>query len=168
MWVWWNGSNISTGSVRNQGSFITSTNTPLVVANNTLTSNIEVGNYIIGDNIPLDARVISIQDNQFVVMDKNATTTAVNTVKFINHRGFVRRVRVNANGGSTTIVAASGFSFRSSGTHTVGGVPKNAPNDNDPVSPIKTIAGGALNHKNPNPAPIKAPARTANSPTPDT
>ena len=124
-----NGSNISTGIVRNQGSFITSTNTPLVVANNTLTSNIEVGNYIIGDNIPLDARVISIQDNQFVVMDKNATTTAVNTVKFINHRGFVRRVRVNANGGSTTIVAASGFSFRSSGTHTVGGVPKNAPNE---------------------------------------
>ena len=124
-----NGSNISTGIVRNQGSFITSTNTPLVVANNTLTSNIEVGNYIIGDNIPLDARVISIQDNQFVVMDKNATTTAVNTVKFINHRGFVRRVRVNANGGNTTIVAASGFSFRSSGTHTVGGVPKNAPNE---------------------------------------
>ena len=124
-----NGSNISTGIVRNQGSFITSTNTPLVVANNTLTSNIEVGNYIIGDNIPLDARVISIQDNQFVVMDKNATTTGVNTVKFINHRGFVRRVRVNANGGNTTIVAASGFSFRSSGTHTVGGVPKNAPNE---------------------------------------
>ena len=124
-----NGSNISTGIVRNQGSFITSANTPLVIANNTLTSNIEVGNYIIGDNIPLDARVISIQDNQFVVMDKNATTTAVNTVKFINHRGFVRRVRVNANGGNTTIVAASGFSFRSSGTHTVGGVPKNAPNE---------------------------------------
>ena len=124
-----NGSNISTGIVRNQGSFITSANTPLVIANNTLTSNIEVGNYIIGDNIPLDARVISIQDNQFVVMDKNATTTAVNTVKFINHRGFVRRVRVNANGGSTTIVAASGFSFRSSGTHTVGGVSKNAPNE---------------------------------------
>jgi len=124
-----NGSNISTGVVRNQGSFITSANTPLVIANNTLTSNIEVGNYIIGDNIPLDARVISIQDNQFVVMDKNATTTAVNTVKFINHRGFVRRVRVNANGGNTTIVAASGFSFRSSGTHTVGGVPKNAPNE---------------------------------------
>ena len=29
-------------------------------------------------------------------MNKNATTTAVNTVKFINHRGFVRRVRIDA------------------------------------------------------------------------
>ena len=107
-----NGSNISTGIVRNQGSFITSANTPLVVANNTLTSNIEVGNYIIGDNIPLDARVIAIQDNLFVVMDKNAAATAVNTVKFINHRGFVRRVRVDANTGNNVINAATGYSFR--------------------------------------------------------
>ena len=46
--------------------------------------------------------------------------------------------------------------------------PKKAPNDSEPVSPINTIAGGALNHKKPNPEPINAPARTANSPTPET
>ena len=30
-----------------------------------------------------------------------------------------------------------------------------APADNEPVSPINIFAGGALNHKKPNPAPIK-------------
>ena len=46
--------------------------------------------------------------------------------------------------------------------------PKKAPNDSEPVSPINTIAGGALNHKKPNPAPTRAPAKTVNSPTPGT
>ncbi|MEC8551662.1 MAG: hypothetical protein VXY93_14290, partial [Pseudomonadota bacterium] len=58
-----NGSNLSTGIVRNQGSFVTVNNSPLVFTNNNLTSNIEVGNYIIGDNIPQDARVLDIAEN---------------------------------------------------------------------------------------------------------
>jgi len=124
-----NGSNISTGIVRNQGSFVTVNNSPLVFTNNNLTSNIEVGNYIIGDNIPQDARVLDISDNHFVYMDKNATATASTTVKFINHRGFVRRVRIDANTGNNVINAATGYSFRSSGSHTVDGVTKNAPNE---------------------------------------
>jgi len=124
-----NGSNLSTGIVRNQGSFITILNSPLVFVTTNLTSNIEIGNYVIGDNIPLDARVIDIQDNQFIIMDKNSTATATTTVKFINHRGFVRRVRIDANTGNNVINAATGYSFRSSGSHTVGGVTKNAPNE---------------------------------------
>ena len=38
------------------------------------------------------------------------------------------------------------------------------PIDNEPVSPIKTIAGGALNHRNPKPAPIKDAQIITNSP----
>ena len=38
------------------------------------------------------------------------------------------------------------------------------PIDKDPVSPIKTIAGGALYHKKPNPEPIKATQIITNSP----
>ena len=124
-----NGLNVSTGIVRNQGSYTTLSNNPIVFVGDTLTTNIEVGNYVIGDNIPLDARVIAIQDNQFVIMDKNSTATATTTVKFIDHRGFVRRVRIDANTGNNVINAATGYSFRSSGTHTVGGVTKNAPNE---------------------------------------
>ena len=46
--------------------------------------------------------------------------------------------------------------------------PITPPSDNEPVSPIKTIAGGALNHKKPNPDPIIAPNKTVISPTPGT
>ena len=46
--------------------------------------------------------------------------------------------------------------------------PITPPSDNEPVSHIKTIAGGALNHKNPNPDPIMAPRKTVISPTPGT
>ena len=47
-------------------------------------------------------------------MDKTATGTATESLKFINHRGFVRKVRVSSNGGSTTINAVSGELFRDS------------------------------------------------------
>ena len=54
-----------------------------------------------------------MQDNQFIVIDKNATGTAINQqVKFINHRGFLKRVRVDANTGNNVINAATGYSFR--------------------------------------------------------
>ena len=46
--------------------------------------------------------------------------------------------------------------------------PNVPPRASDPVSPIKTRAGGALNHKNPSPAPISAPHITARSPVPGT
>ena len=44
--------------------------------------------------------------------------------------------------------------------------PNELPRARDPVSPIKTFAGGALNHKKPNAAPINEPQKTDNSPVP--
>tara|TARA_A100000171_G_scaffold35251_1_gene33774 strand:+ start:4080 stop:6428 length:2349 start_codon:yes stop_codon:yes gene_type:complete len=85
------------------GGFDSSSNT---------TSGIEVGNYVFGTNIPDGARVIDVFINQFIVLDQVATGTSSSSLTFIDHRGFVKRVRVNSNGGSTTINAASGFSFR--------------------------------------------------------
>src|SRR6202021_1170759 len=35
--------------------------------------------------------------------------------------------------------------------------PSRPPSASDPVSPMKICAGGALNHRNPTPAPINAP-----------
>ena len=110
-----NGSNLSTGIVRNQVNFnITSGSSIIFVATGSdLTTGIEIGNYVINDNIPNDTRVVSVQGNQFIVIDKNATGSATGQqVKFINHRGLLKRVRVDANGGSTTINAATGYSFR--------------------------------------------------------
>ena len=44
--------------------------------------------------------------------------------------------------------------------------PSAEPRDNDPVSPMKTAAGGALYHKNPKPLPIRAAENIRISPLP--
>ena len=46
--------------------------------------------------------------------------------------------------------------------------PSVPPNASDPVSPIKTMAGGALYQRKPREAPIIAPQSIANSPAPGT
>ena len=111
-----NGSNLSTGIVRNQKNYNITSGSSIIFCHDgsvDLTTGVEVGNYVINDNIPNDTRVISVQDNQFIVIDKNATGTAINQqVKFINHRGFLKRVRVDANTGNNVINAATGYSFR--------------------------------------------------------
>ncbi len=72
-----------------------------------LTTDIEIGNYVFGTGIPANARVIDITINQFIIIDQPATATASNTLTFINHRGFVKRVIVNANSSSRTIFAST-------------------------------------------------------------
>ena len=44
--------------------------------------------------------------------------------------------------------------------------PNAAPNESEPVSPINTIAGGALYHKKPSAEPIIAAHNTVSSPAP--
>ena len=71
-----------------------------------LTTDIEIGNYVFGTGIPDEARVIDITINQFVIIDKFATASGSPTLTFINHRGFVKKVVVNANvSGNNTIIA---------------------------------------------------------------
>tara|TARA_B100001989_G_scaffold135994_1_gene96308 strand:+ start:619 stop:3090 length:2472 start_codon:yes stop_codon:yes gene_type:complete len=109
------GSNLSTGIVRNQKNYniVSGSSIIFCATGSDLTTGIEIGNYIINDNIPNDTRVVSVQGNQFIVMDKNATGSATGQqVKFINHRGFLKRVRVNANTGNNVINAATDYSFR--------------------------------------------------------
>ena len=73
-----------------------------------LTTDIEIGSYVFGTGIPNNARVIDYTINQFIIIDQVATVTGSNTLTFINHRGFVKRVIVNANvSGSNTIIANS-------------------------------------------------------------
>ena len=73
-----------------------------------LTTDIEIGSYVFGTGIPDNARVIDYTINQFIIIDQPATATGSNTLTFINHRGFVKRVIVNANvSGNNTIIANS-------------------------------------------------------------
>ena len=79
-----------------------------------LTTNIEIGNYVFGTGIPDNARVIDITINQFIIIDQPATASGSNTITFINHRGFVKRVIVNANvSGNNTIIASSSTPLKS-------------------------------------------------------
>ena len=79
-----------------------------------LTTDIEIGNYVFGTGIPDNARVIDITINQFIIIDQPAAATGSNTLTFINHRGFVKRVIVNANvSGSNTIIASSSTPLKS-------------------------------------------------------
>ena len=94
--------------------------TVLQLPPNVMTTNIEVGNYVIGvqdstiPSIPFFARVKSLLDNEFIILDLPVfnSGTDTETVKFINHRGFVRRVRVNNSSGSTITNSASTNPFR--------------------------------------------------------
>ena len=71
-----------------------------------LTTDIEIGNYVFGDGIPENARVIDITINQFVIIDQVAEIDGAQTLTFINHRGFVKRVIVDSvsASGDTIIV----------------------------------------------------------------
>jgi len=72
-----------------------------------LTTDIEIGNYVFGTGIPDEARVIDITINQFVIIDKFATASGSPTLTFINHRGFVKKVVVNANVSSNNTIIAN-------------------------------------------------------------
>ena len=60
-------------------------------------------------------RVIDYTINQFIIIDQPATATGSNTLTFINHRGFVKKVTVNANvSGSNEIIANSSTPLKAS------------------------------------------------------
>ena len=56
------------------------------------TGSIEIGNYVFGNNIPEGTRVIDIQTNSFIILSEAATGTGSEDLKFIDHRGFVKKV----------------------------------------------------------------------------
>jgi hypothetical protein len=72
-----------------------------------LTTDIEIGNYVFGTGIPDNARVLDYTINQFIIIDQPATATGSNPLTFINHRGFVKRVIVNADVSDNNIIIAN-------------------------------------------------------------
>ena len=62
------------------------------------TGSIEIGNYVFGNNIPEGTRVDQITTNNFIVVSKAATGTGNENLKFIDHRGFVKKITCNGSG----------------------------------------------------------------------
>ena len=62
------------------------------------TGSIEIGNYVFGTNIPEGTRVDDIQTNFYIILSKAATGTGDQNLKFIDHRGFVKKVTGSHSG----------------------------------------------------------------------
>ena len=78
------------------------------VATISSTTGIEIGNYVFGTNIPADTRVIDYVINEFVIFDKNTTGGGTQTLTFIDHRGFVKKVTGSANSTSGVLTISNG------------------------------------------------------------
>ena len=62
------------------------------------TGSIEIGNYVFGTNIPEGTTVDDIQTNTYIILSKAATGTGTQNLKFIDHRGFVKKVTGSHSG----------------------------------------------------------------------
>ena len=62
------------------------------------TGSIEIGNYVFGTNIPEGTIVDDIQTNSYIILSKAATGTGDENLKFIDHRGFVKKVTGSHSG----------------------------------------------------------------------
>tara|TARA_A100001011_G_scaffold43741_1_gene41074 strand:+ start:1228 stop:3684 length:2457 start_codon:yes stop_codon:yes gene_type:complete len=92
----------------------TLTNGSKIIAINP-TGSIEIGNYVFGTNIPENTRVDEIATNNFIVVSKAATGSGAQNLKFIDHRGFVKKVSGSHSGltisGITPALKASSQDF---------------------------------------------------------
>ena len=92
------------------------------------TGDIEIGNYVFGLNtddstnlVAEGTRVIDIITNETIVLDRPAQLTATQNLRFIDHRGFVKRVKgAAATNGDTTVNFATGYTTDNTDKWSVG------------------------------------------------
>ena len=74
------------------------------------TSSIEVGNYVFGTSVQPGTRVEEIAINKFLVLSKPLGGSGAQTesLKFIDHRGFVKKVTGSANSTSGVLTISTG------------------------------------------------------------
>jgi len=99
-----------------------------IVLTTNSTGDIEIGNYVFGLNtddstnlVVEGTRVIDIITNATIVLDRPAQLTATQNLRFIDHRGFVKRVKgaATSNGG-TTVNFSSGYTTDNTDKWSVG------------------------------------------------
>ena len=82
----------------------TTINTNVISLSNT--TNLEVGNYIVGTGIPENTRINQILINTGIIIDTLATASGSTSLAFIDHRGFVKKIEGSAS--TTTFTLSSG------------------------------------------------------------
>ena len=89
--------------------------TPVIVMPNKSTTGVEVGNYVFGTGIPDGTRVRNIVINEYVLIDNNTTSTATNTMTYIDHRGFVKKGAGSSSGTTLTMSGSNNTTGLKSG-----------------------------------------------------
>ena len=89
---------------RTPASYTTVSGSPILSVSNT--TGIEVGNRVFGTGIADDTVIDEVIYNSFVILSKNMTASGSNTITFIDHRGFVKKVTGSTSG--TTLTISSG------------------------------------------------------------
>ena len=93
------------GITKNTITGTTTINTNVISLSNT--TNLEVGNYIVGTGIPENTRINQILINTGIIIDTLATVSSGSTsLTFIDHRGFVKKIKGSAS--ATTFTLSSG------------------------------------------------------------
>lgn len=91
--------------IKNTITGTTTINTNVINLSNT--TNLEVGNYIVGTGIPENTRINQILINTGIIIDTLATASFGSTsLAFIDHRGFVKKIEGSAS--TTTFTLSSG------------------------------------------------------------
>lgn len=92
------------GITKNTITGTTTINTNIISLSNT--TNLEVGNYIVGTGIPENTRINQILINIGIIIDTSATASGSTSLTFIEHRGFVKKIEGSAS--ATTFTLSSG------------------------------------------------------------
>lgn len=117
------------------------------------TSNIEIGNYVIGPGLsPNITRVNSVAANQYVTLNQNALSTQnAQTYTFIDHRGFVKQATGSCNNGTctltdgtTTVNLKSGMIMIGDGVTSYTGITTNTTTNTFTISPAQTFGSRSL------------------------
>ena len=82
---------------------VLSTNVLNVTGTSTSTSDVEIGNYAIGNGIPKGTYVTDISIDRFIVLNQNASSSGSSSYRFIDHRGFVDYFSATSSTDTVTI-----------------------------------------------------------------
>ena len=92
---------------KSQGSTVLTT-----TSTSRFTSNLEVGNIVVGPGVPLNTEIISIANNSSVVLNTTVTEGGQAEYAFIDHRGFVGVYDVTSSGSTVTLNAGNTLNLK--------------------------------------------------------
>lgn len=68
-----------------------------------ITANLEIGNYVTGEGIPVGSTITDISTNNVVVIDNDVTVGSTSPIDFIDHRGIVTVLEATSSGSTVTV-----------------------------------------------------------------